>query len=118
VTNLLIPGENDAPEQVQALVDWVARVSDRVPVHFSRYHPAYRMTTPPTPLASLERAWKIATEKLKYVYVGNARLPGAEDTHCPRCGATAVERQGFCGGELKLTDGRCRACGEEVDLVT
>ncbi len=118
VTNLLIPGENDASEQIQELVDWLAGVSDRIPVHFSRYHPAYKMAKPPTPLASLERAWRIASEKLKYVYVGNAAIPGTEDTHCPRCGEVVVERAGFWGAELKLKDGKCGACGSEVDLVT
>jgi len=118
VTNLLIPGENDAPEQIGELVDWLAGVSDRVPVHFSRYHPAYRMSKPPTPLASLERAWRIASEKLKYVYVGNAAIPGTEDTRCPHCGTVVVERAGFWAAELKLKDGKCSACGREVDLVT
>jgi pyruvate formate lyase activating enzyme len=118
VTNLLIPGENDASEQIRELVDWLAGVSDRIPLHFSRYHPAYRMAKPPTPLASLERAWRIAKEKLKYVYVGNAAIPGTEDTHCPRCGGVVVERAGFSGAELKLKAGKCGACGSEVDLVT
>ncbi len=118
VTNLLVPGENDAPEQVEALVDWLAGISDRVPVHFSRYHPAHRRTTPPTPMESLERAWRIARAKLKYVYVGNAHLPGATDTHCPACGEVIVRRGGFWGAEPRLKDGTCAACGAEVDVVT
>ncbi len=118
VTNLLIPGENDAPEQIGELVNWLVGVSDRIPLHFSRYHPAYRMTKPPTPLASLERAWRIAREKLKYVYVGNVSIPGTGDTYCPNCGAVAVARAGYWGAELRLTDGKCSACGGEVDVVT
>ncbi|MBM3472725.1 MAG: AmmeMemoRadiSam system radical SAM enzyme [Armatimonadetes bacterium] len=118
VTNLLIPGENDSAEQVGALVDWVAGLSDRIPVHFSRYHPAHKMTKPPTPLASLEQAYRIASEKLKYVYVGNARLPNASDTRCPSCGAVVVERDGFSASPPRLSDGRCGECGSEVDLVT
>ncbi len=118
VTNLLIPGENDAPEQLRALVDWLAGVSDRIPIHFSRYHPAHHRTTPATPMASLERAWEIAREKLKYVYVGNAHLPGATDTCCPECGAVVIGRGGFWGADLHLEDSKCGQCGGEVDVVT
>lgn len=117
VTNLLIPGENDSPEQIQALVDWAASISDRLPVHFSRYHPAHKMTLPPTPVASLERAYAIAREKLKYVYIGNASVPGASDTRCPSCGAIVVARDWFSVLETHVQAGRCRYCGNEVDIV-
>jgi len=118
VTNLLIPDHNDSAEQIAQLVDWVAGISDRLPVHFSRYHPAHKMTEPPTPMPSLERAYRIAREKLKYVYVGNARLADAGDTRCPSCGATVVRRNGFSASNPRLRDGRCAECGSEVDLVT
>jgi pyruvate formate lyase activating enzyme len=118
VTNLLIPGENDSAEQIQALVDWLAGVSERIPVHFSRYHPAHKMTKPPTPMESLKRAYDIARRKLNYVYVGNAYLPEANDTHCPSCGAVVVSRDGFSVSSVHLRDGRCAQCGSEVDLVT
>ncbi|MBM3497287.1 MAG: AmmeMemoRadiSam system radical SAM enzyme [Armatimonadetes bacterium] len=117
VTNLLIPGENDSAEQVGALVDWAAGVSDRLPVHFSRYHPAHKLTVPATPRSSLERAYRLAREKLKYVYIGNASLPGAGDTLCPSCGAVVVGRHGFAAVSLLLEAGRCGRCGSEVDIV-
>jgi len=117
VTNLLIPGENDSAEQVGALVDWVAGISDRLPVHFSRYHPAHKMAAPPTPLASLERAYAIAREKLKHVYVGNASLPGASHTLCPSCGAVVVGRDGFSVSSRLLQARRCGRCGSEVNIV-
>jgi len=118
VTNLLIPGENDSPDQVQALADWVAGISDRIPVHFSRYHPAHKMTKPPTPAESLERAYRIAREKLKYVYVGNISLPGTNDTRCPSCDAVVIRRGGFSASPSGLDGRRCSKCGTEVDIVT
>ncbi|MGQ9730849.1 MAG: AmmeMemoRadiSam system radical SAM enzyme [Candidatus Zipacnadales bacterium] len=117
VTNLLIPGHNDAPEQVAALVDWLAGVSDRIPLHFSRYHPAHKLSVPPTPLESLARASEIADEKLKYVYVGNVQLADRSDTHCPACGATVIVRRGFSVTQTRLAGSRCAQCGSEVDLV-
>ena len=118
VTNLLIPGENDASDEIGELVDWLAGVSDRIPIHFSRYHPAHKMTAPPTPAVALARAHEIAAEKLKYVYVGNARLPGATDTLCPGCGETLVARDMRYGASPSMRDGTCPACGIEADIVT
>ncbi|MFQ5645351.1 MAG: AmmeMemoRadiSam system radical SAM enzyme [bacterium] len=71
LTNLIIPGLNDSDEQICALVDWVAGLNPDIPVHFSRYHPDYQCTQPPTPAATMRRALSIAQGKLKYVYLGN-----------------------------------------------
>jgi pyruvate formate lyase activating enzyme len=118
VTNLLIPGENDAPEQIRELVDWLAGISDRIPVHFSRYYPAHKLAVPATPLSSLQRAADLAAEKLKYVYVGNADLPGTGDTRCPACRTVVIERHGYATAVTGLQGNRCVQCGREVDLVT
>ncbi|HJN14306.1 MAG TPA: AmmeMemoRadiSam system radical SAM enzyme [Armatimonadota bacterium] len=118
ITNLLIPGENDSEGQIRELVDWIAGVSDRIPVHFSRYHPAYKMTNPPTPTETLARAYAIAGEKLKYVYVGNAQMPGMTDTNCPECKAPLVARDGMYEARCMVKAGNCPSCGIEADIVT
>ena len=74
ITNLLIPGLNDAEEQVRALCDWMVENGlQRVPLHFSRYFPRYRMASPgPTPKQSLLRAREIALALgIETVYLGN-----------------------------------------------
>lgn len=74
ITNLLIPGLNDAEEQVRALCDWMVENDlQRVPLHFSRYFPRYKMATPgPTPKQSLLRARNIALALgIETVYLGN-----------------------------------------------
>ncbi len=72
LTNLIIPTLNDSDEDLTALVDWVSdSLGAEVPLHFSRYFPCYKMTLPPTPLATLKKAEAIARKKLKYVYLGN-----------------------------------------------
>ena len=74
ITNLLIPGLNDSEEQVQALCGWMVENGlQRVPLHFSRYFPRYKMATPgPTPKQSLARAREVALALgIKTVYLGN-----------------------------------------------
>lgn len=116
ITNLLIPGYNDSDEQIEALVDWAADVSPVMPLHFSAYHPAHRLTAPATPRETLERAYDIAARKMRFVYVGNMYIGGTTDTRCPVCGAIAVHRDGFSASTEALIDGRCSGCGAELNI--
>jgi pyruvate formate lyase activating enzyme len=117
LTTLLVPGLNDAPEEVRALSNWIAELSPFIPLHLTRYYPQYKMELPPTPLATLERAWEIAREKLAYVYIGNALTEKGQNTYCPACGALLIERCGFSARPVGLKDGRCAACGRAADVV-
>jgi pyruvate formate lyase activating enzyme len=116
VTSLLIPGENDHSEQIKALVRFLAELNPKLPLHFSRYFPHYRLDIPPTSLPTLEEAYILAREELSYVYLGNIGSTKYSSTCCPQCGAVLVERRGeiVVGG---IKDGQCVACGEEVDLI-
>ncbi|MCL6450188.1 MAG: AmmeMemoRadiSam system radical SAM enzyme [Acetobacteraceae bacterium] len=95
VTNLLIPGLNDSPEEVEALTDWLGSLGREIPLHFSRYFPHHRLALEPTPVETLERARSQAKKKLYYVYVGNVWGGRGSDTHCYRCGALVIRRSGF-----------------------
>ncbi|NLW09327.1 MAG: AmmeMemoRadiSam system radical SAM enzyme [Firmicutes bacterium] len=121
VTNLLIPGENDREEEIRELVRFLAGLDRRIPLHFSRYFPNYRLQLPPTPPVVLEKAYKIAKEELYYVYVGNISTVdgrmGYNRTNCPDCGQALVERTGFAARVTGVDNGRCGSCGREVDLV-
>jgi pyruvate formate lyase activating enzyme len=117
ITNLLIPGENDADDQIEALVNWAASVSPDLPLHLSAYHPAHEFTAPPTPDETLKRAFDIATRKLHFVYVGNARVAGTTDTRCPNCGAVAVKRNGYTTQLESISEGRCSACGAALNII-
>lgn len=73
LTNLIIPTLNDSEGSVRKMVDWIySNLGPEVPLHLSRYFPCYKMDLPPTPIETLKRAERIAKEKLKYVYIGNA----------------------------------------------
>ena len=118
VTNLLVTDANESREQVTELVDWLAAVSPRVPLHFSRYFPNHRYDAPSTPVRVIEEAADIARRKLEFVYVGNVQLPGASDTRCPQCGATAIKRHGYRIDITGLTNtGTCSSCGRNLAVV-
>lgn len=117
ITNLIMPTLNDSEEQLQRLIDWVAALDDRIPVHFSRYFPAYKTDLPPTPISTLQKAYDLAKRKLKHVYVGNAYIPGTSDTYCPTCSKVLVSRDGYHTDIQAIKDGKCSSCGADVDFV-
>jgi pyruvate formate lyase activating enzyme len=117
ITTLLYTGRNDAEGDVRKVVDFVAETDREIPLHISRYFPMHRATAPPTPPDRLASGYGIARERLPFVYVGNARLPGAEDTVCPGCGATVIRREGYRIDAGGLAGSRCAACGARLRFV-
>jgi len=115
ITTLLIPGQNDSPEELDDLSRWVAEeLGPDVPLHFTAFHPDYRMRDiPPTPLSTLRRAREVALKRgLRHVYTGNVRDEEGQSTGCHGCGARLIGRDGYVLTAWNLTyDGRCRACG-------
>ena len=110
ITRLLISGIHDWEEDIRAMCHWLVEhgFADN-PLHISRFFPNYKMRdTEATPLSSLLSARRIAQEEgMRFVYIGNASLADAEDTHCPDCGNLLVKREGytvlsegFSGGRL------------------
>jgi pyruvate formate lyase activating enzyme len=116
ITNLMIPGENDDPAETRAMCEWiVAELGPHVPVHFTAFHPDWKMMDrPPTPKATLVRARQIALAAgVRYAYTGNVHDPEGGSTFCHGCGALLVGRDWFEITAWGLTDdGRCAACGE------
>jgi pyruvate formate lyase activating enzyme len=114
---LVVPTLNDDPEEVRRMSQWIAEeLSPSVPVHFTRFHPAYKIRDlPPTPVKSLERCRDIALQEgLRFVYIGNVPGHEAENTYCPRCGRVVIGRVGFQIIQMELRGGRCSTCGEEI----
>ena len=117
LTTLLIPGLNDSDAELHQLSEWIAtELGPDVPLHFSAFHPDYKLTDrPPTPVATLRRAREIARSKgLRYVYTGNVHDPEGDTTYCPGCGAAVIERDWYEILEAHLEDGRCTACGASI----
>ena len=115
ITNLVIPGLNDSPEELGALSRWVVeRLGPDVPVHFTAFHPDHRLRDrPPTPVSTLRRAREIARASgVRHVYVGNVRDRAGETTFCHACGEPLIARHGYEIEAWQLgPGGRCRRCG-------
>jgi pyruvate formate lyase activating enzyme len=118
ITNLLIPGLNDADEEIDQMTAWIAeRLGTDVPLHFTAFHPDYKLRDrPATPPETLTRARGIAVGNgLRYVYTGNVHDPAGSSTYCPGCDALVIERDWYRLGAYRLTgDGCCRACGTRI----
>jgi len=121
VTTLLIPGHNDSDAELDAESAWIAaELGTDVPLHFSAFHPGYKMMdVPGTPAATLTRARRIAAGNgLQYVYTGNVHDTLGGTTTCPGCGTDVVVRDWYEIRRYLLDDdGTCRACGTQITGV-
>lgn len=120
LTTLLIPGANDAPEQLAALADWIAdNCGADTPAHLSAYYPCYKAQEPPTTPESLGRARDIFRRRLYNVYVGNVENPHWRESRCASCGGLLVRRTGY-RSEVSGLDaaGRCVVCGADNGFTT
>ena len=117
IVYLVIPTLNDSDREIRDTARWTREhVGSDVPLHFSRFHPQYRLKRlPPTPYETLARCHQIAkAEGLQYVYVGNVPEHGGTNTYCPKCGKLLIRRQLYRIAENHLRDGRCEFCGQSI----
>ncbi len=114
VTNLVVPTYTDNLDMIRRMCDWlVDNVGPDYPLHFSRFHPAHKLThLPPTPVDFLIRAREVARNAgLHHVYIGNVRgVKDAETTFCPVCGKAVVERDVFSVTANHIEQGKCAFC--------
>jgi pyruvate formate lyase activating enzyme len=113
ITNLIIPGANDAPQEIEAMCRWIAtELGPDVPIHFSAFHPDFKMADRgPTPSKTLTMAYKLARQAgLRYIYTGNVVDPDHQQTYCPRCGKAVIRRQGYSITGFDLHDNQCVYC--------
>jgi len=118
ITTLVIPGRNDSDAEIEGLSRWVVReLGLDVPLHFTAFHPDYKMTdVPPTPPSTLSRARRIArAEGLRYVYTGNVHDREGGTTYCPSCNAALIVRDWHRILKHCVTaDGDCGECGASI----
>jgi pyruvate formate lyase activating enzyme len=118
IVYLVVPTLNDSDAELRGLAAWVkTNLGPDVPLHFTQFHPEYRLKNlPMTPVSTLERAKAIAdAEGLHYVYIGNVPGHAAQNTYCGQCRALLVERTGFAASRMTIgEDGACPKCGQRI----
>jgi pyruvate formate lyase activating enzyme len=117
LTTLLIPGHNDSETEIRELVAWCMKeLGPDVPLHFSAYHPDYKLDAPATPAEILRRARQIALDAgLHYVYTGNVHDRAGDASYCPSCGKPVVERDWYEILSYTLDDtGHCQHCSTAI----
>jgi pyruvate formate lyase activating enzyme len=121
ITSLLIPGRNDSDEEIDAMTRWIVeRLGPDVPVHFTAFHPDYKMLdVPPTPPETLTKARRIALANgIRHAYTGNVFDATGGSTYCGGCGERVIERDWYRLGDYRLTDdGRCERCNSTMPGV-
>jgi pyruvate formate lyase activating enzyme len=119
VVTLVVPGFNDSTEELLEAARFIFSVSADIPWHVTAFHPDYKMTSPPpTSVSTLLRAAEIGKEAgLNYVYAGNipGRLREYENTCCPNCGTTLIERHSYVIHRYQISSqGKCIKCNHPI----
>lgn len=120
VVFLMVTGLCDDEEVVRnVVINHLKYAGPKTPLHITRYFPAYQYMEKPTPIESMERAYKLARkEGIEYVYLGNVPGHPYEHTYCPKCGHVLIKRYGVMIVRYKIT-GRnsCPYCGEKIPII-
>lgn len=115
ITTLLIPGHNDSDKEIEQLSQWIVKnLGPDVPLHFSAFHPDWKMTdVPPTPKSTLVNARHIAMlNGVRYCFTGNVHDKEGQSTYCHQCGQVLIGRDWYELSDWNLdAHGKCTKCG-------
>lgn len=117
ITHLLIPSKNDNPEEFKNMLDFISSISVKIPLHISRYFPNYKYRIPPTPPEKMIEFFKIAKEKLYYVYLGNFFDNKYSNTYCPVCSNLLIQRDFYDIYIKGIVSNKCTKCSSNVDII-
>jgi len=114
---LIVPTLNDSPDEIKRMSAWVLEhLGPDVPMHYTRFHPTYRVTNlPATPVSTLVRCRQVSLDAgVHYVYAGNVPTHPGENTYCHQCKAELIRRVGFRVASNSIKDGKCPQCGTSI----
>ncbi|MBE2281661.1 MAG: AmmeMemoRadiSam system radical SAM enzyme [Ignavibacteriaceae bacterium] len=117
ITNLIIPGQNDNPEEIKAMCNWILEnLGENVPLHFSAFHPDFKMKdVPHTPVTALYEAYRIAKSAgINYCYLGNIAGTKGKETRCNNCNELLIEREWFKITLNLLKENKCPSCNQHI----
>lgn len=116
LTTLLINGLNVDNNELKELFNWIASINKSIPLHLSRYFPAYEMKRSATDSNIMKKAYNLAREYLDFVYLGNMRSPAKKNTYCPQCGKELISRNGY-NTKIFFEKGECPDCHYEIEGI-
>jgi len=105
IVNLIVPGYTDNLDEIKEMCQWIHdEVGSDVPLHFSRFSPAYKLPNlPPTSKETLVKARQACLDiGLNYVYIGNLQTKDAANTYCPENNEIVIKRNAFLVEENNL----------------
>lgn len=117
ITTLLIPDENDSDDEIFQMVNWILKnLGDEVPLHFTAFHPDFKMRDKQrTSHSIITRARNIALkEGIKYCYVGNVHDIEGQTTNCPNCGSALIVRDWHSVRKNILAKNACPHCSTKI----
>jgi len=120
LTYLVIPGKNDKFEEISNFCKWIVeKLDENTPVHFSRFHPDYKMTNiSMTPMNTLLKIYEVAKkEGVLFPYLGNVYHGEYENTYCPKCGNISIERKNYTINLKGLKENKCSKCGNILPII-
>ncbi|MEE9312909.1 MAG: AmmeMemoRadiSam system radical SAM enzyme [Planctomycetota bacterium] len=120
ITTLLIPTKNDSEDEIKRMCEWVVReLGPDVPLHFSAFHPDFKMTDlPSTPAETLNHARQIAMAAgVRYAYTGNVHDTDGDTTRCHSCGEQLIERDWYELIQYNLSNNDCPKCQTRIPGV-
>jgi pyruvate formate lyase activating enzyme len=119
IVNLVINGVSDDEACIGEVINrHLKHVGADTPLHFTRYYPAYRFENPPTKTETLETAYTMAKKAgIQYPYIGNIFGHKYENTCCPNCGQTLIQRFGYSVRRYTITENKqCPKCGQAIPI--
>lgn len=120
IVNLVVTGVNDDEECIDYVIhNHLKNLGEEVPLHFTRYHPAYEFHNPATRIETLEKAYEKAKEMgVQYPYLGNVLGHRYENTYCSNCEETVIKRYGHRVVEYDIgKDNGCPKCGQRIPIT-
>ncbi len=119
LTFLVIPSLNDQIDSFEDMLKTLRAMGGKHTVlHISKYHPAHKMSIPPTPTKTMYELYELANNYLDYVYLGNIITDKGQNTYCPNCKSLIISRSVYHTENNGLTEGRCKYCSNELPIIT
>ncbi len=119
IVNLVISGVNNDEKSLKWVIQQhLSHVGPETAIHFTRYHPAYKLKNPATPVTFVEKACEMAKAAgILFPYAGNVPVSHKfSSTYCPECGKELIRRLDWSVAWDLIENGSCPGCGKLIPI--